>query len=59
MPRPYYLISVLTEPATLAALLWHGLGLEEAEASGQVGIEGDRAAVERFLTLFPQATAAA
>ena len=44
---------VETDPATLAALLYGGGGLEEALGSGDVRIEGEGSAVERFLTLFP------
>jgi DNA-binding HxlR family transcriptional regulator len=45
--------TVRTDPGTLAALLWEGRDLAEAQAAGDVGITGDRAAVERLLTLFP------
>jgi DNA-binding HxlR family transcriptional regulator len=39
--------TIETEPGTLAAVLWHG------RAARGLAIEGDRAAVTRFLTLFP------
>ena len=42
-----------TNPATLAALVYGGRPLEEALDSGDVRIEGDGPAVERFLGLFP------
>jgi DNA-binding HxlR family transcriptional regulator len=38
---------------TLAGLVYNGCSLAEALRSGDVKIEGDEAAVERFLTLFP------
>lgn len=42
-----------TDPATLAALVYDGRRLEEALRSGNLKIEGDESAVERFLGLFP------
>lgn len=39
--------------ATLAGLVYGDLSLAEAVRSGDVMVEGDQAAVERFLTLFP------
>jgi hypothetical protein len=36
----------------LAALVYGGRGLEEALRSGEVKVEGDGSAVERFLGLF-------
>jgi DNA-binding HxlR family transcriptional regulator len=41
------------DPATLAALVYNGRPLAEARRSGDVEIEGDESAVERFLGLFP------
>ena len=38
---------------TMAALVYEGQDLTEALSSGDVKIEGDEEAVERFLTLFP------
>jgi DNA-binding HxlR family transcriptional regulator len=38
---------------TLAGLVYSGLPLSEAMSSGDVKIEGDEEAAERFLTLFP------
>jgi DNA-binding HxlR family transcriptional regulator len=46
-------VVVDTNPATLAALVYGGRPLEEALDSGDVRIEGDGPAVERFLGLFP------
>jgi DNA-binding HxlR family transcriptional regulator len=42
-----------TQPATLAALLWHGRKLSAAVRAGEVRLEGSRPATERFLRLFP------
>jgi DNA-binding HxlR family transcriptional regulator len=41
-----------TSPGTLAALVWHGRDLTEAERAGEAEVAGDRAALERFLRLF-------
>jgi DNA-binding HxlR family transcriptional regulator len=45
--------TIEAEPAPLAAVLWHGRGLAEAERAGDVAITGDRRAATRFLTRFP------
>ena len=45
--------TVETDPGTLAALVYGGRELSEAVRSGDVKIEGDSSAVERFLGLFP------
>ena len=45
--------TVETDAGTLAALVYDELELDEALSSGDLGIEGDREAVERFLALFP------
>jgi DNA-binding HxlR family transcriptional regulator len=42
-----------TSPGTLAALLWQGLHLRQAERSGSAEVQGDRRALARFLRLFP------
>ncbi len=39
-------------PGVLTQVLWHGLGLTDAEASGDLRISGDRAAIEAFLGVF-------
>jgi DNA-binding HxlR family transcriptional regulator/putative sterol carrier protein len=41
-----------TDPDTLNGVLWGGRTLTEAERSGTLTIEGDKAAVKRFLGLF-------
>ena len=45
--------SIATDANTLTQVLWHGRGLGDAIASGAIRIDGDRAAAERFLRLFP------
>ena len=42
-----------TDPGTLAAVLWDGGSLGDARRSEALRIEGDKAAVERFVRLFP------
>jgi DNA-binding HxlR family transcriptional regulator len=42
-----------TDPDTLGAVLWGGRSLTDAQRSGQMTIEGDKAAVQRFARLFP------
>jgi len=44
--------TIETDPATLAALVFEGRQLTEALRSGDLKIEGDEIAVERFLDLF-------
>jgi DNA-binding HxlR family transcriptional regulator len=50
-PAPDAMIE--TDPGTLAAVLWHGRGLEAARRAGDLTIEGDRRAAARLLALFP------
>jgi DNA-binding HxlR family transcriptional regulator len=45
--------TIQTDPGTLDAVLWGGRSLAAAQRSGQMTIEGDKAAVERFVRLFP------
>jgi DNA-binding HxlR family transcriptional regulator/putative sterol carrier protein len=45
--------TIETDPATLAALVYEGRPLAEALRTGDIRIEGDEAAVERLLALFP------
>ncbi len=48
-----------SDPGTLASLVYEGRPLEEALRTGEIRIEGDRSAVERFLSLFPMPEPAA
>src|SRR5215216_4016355 len=48
-----------TDPGTLDTVLWGGRPLAEAQRSGSMTIEGDKAAVERFVRLFPMPEPAA
>lgn len=45
--------TIATSPRGLAAVLWEGRELEASERDGELEIDGDRGAVERFLELFP------
>jgi DNA-binding HxlR family transcriptional regulator/putative sterol carrier protein len=45
--------TIETDPDTLSAVLWGGRGLAGALRAGDLTIEGDKAAVERFVRLFP------
>jgi DNA-binding HxlR family transcriptional regulator/putative sterol carrier protein len=45
--------TITTDPETLQAVLWQGLRLTAAQRTGQLTIEGDKAAAERFVRLFP------
>jgi DNA-binding HxlR family transcriptional regulator len=45
--------TIVTDPATLAAVLWLGRSLEDALESGDLAVEGDTAAVARLVGLFP------
>jgi DNA-binding HxlR family transcriptional regulator len=42
-----------TDPGTLAAVLWNGRALADAQRAGQLRVEGDQTAVERLVGLFP------
>ena len=46
-------VTIETDAGTLAALVYGDLGLDDALRSGEIGIEGDRELVERFIALFP------
>ena len=41
--------TIVSDPDTLNAVLWGGLSLAEAQRSGRLAIEGDQAAVKRFV----------
>jgi DNA-binding HxlR family transcriptional regulator len=45
--------AISSDPMTLAAVLWQGRTLADAERAGDAAVEGDRRAVARFLELFP------
>jgi DNA-binding HxlR family transcriptional regulator len=45
--------TLATDPDTLTHVMWHGGSLAEAEREGTLRVEGDRAALKRFLALFP------
>jgi len=42
-----------TDPDTLNNILWEGRALADAQRAGTMTIEGDTAAVRRFVRLFP------
>jgi DNA-binding HxlR family transcriptional regulator/putative sterol carrier protein len=48
-----------TDPDSLAAVLWGGRPLADTQHAGKMTIEGDKAAAERFLRLFPMPEPAA
>jgi DNA-binding HxlR family transcriptional regulator/putative sterol carrier protein len=48
-----------TDPDTINAVLWGGRPLADAQRSGRMTIEGDKAAAERFVRLFPMPEPAA
>ena len=52
-------VVIETDPGTLAAMLWHGLAVEEAMTAGTLAFSGDRRALRRFLRLFPVSVPAA
>ena len=45
--------TIEADPGPLAAVLWHGRDLAEAERAGEVAIAGSRRAATRFLRRFP------
>jgi DNA-binding HxlR family transcriptional regulator len=51
--------TIVTDPGTLAAVLWDGRPLADAQRGGELRIEGDQAAVERFVRVFPMPEPAA
>jgi DNA-binding HxlR family transcriptional regulator/putative sterol carrier protein len=46
-------VTIETEPNTLSSVLWGSTSLADAQRSGKMTIEGDKALVERFVRLFP------
>jgi DNA-binding HxlR family transcriptional regulator len=51
--------TIETDPDTLTAVLWRGRPLADAQRAGTLTIDGDAAAVERFVRLFPMPEPAA
>ena len=51
--------TISTDPDTIAAVLWGGQSPADARRGGTMTIEGDEAAVERFVRLFPMPEPAA
>jgi hypothetical protein len=45
--------TIETDNDTLSAALWNGRPLADAERSGKMTIEGDKAAARRLVRLFP------
>jgi DNA-binding HxlR family transcriptional regulator/putative sterol carrier protein len=45
--------TIESDPDTLAAVLWGGQRLADAQRSGRMTIEGDKSAAQRFVRLFP------
>jgi DNA-binding HxlR family transcriptional regulator len=45
---------VETDAMALSAVIWNGRDLDDAVQAGEVRIEGDRRALDRFLGLFPR-----
>ena len=45
--------AIEAEPGPLAAVLWHGRALADAERAGEVAITGSRRTATRFLRRFP------
>jgi DNA-binding HxlR family transcriptional regulator/putative sterol carrier protein len=46
-------VTIDTDPNTISAVLWGGRPLADAQRAGAVRVEGDQAAAERFVGLFP------
>jgi DNA-binding HxlR family transcriptional regulator len=46
-------VVLVTDPMTLASIVYGGRPIADAEAAGALTLTGDRAAAERFVTLFP------
>ena len=45
--------TIATDPDTIGAVLWGSRSLADAQRAGGLAFEGDKAAVERFVRLFP------
>ncbi len=51
---PEAVLAIDTDAGTLAAVLWHGLPVDDAIAAGTLSIAGPRRALVRFVKLFAQ-----
>jgi DNA-binding HxlR family transcriptional regulator len=47
-------LTIVTDPGTLTAALWHGLDVDRSIRSGALTIDGPRRELDRFLKLFAQ-----
>jgi DNA-binding HxlR family transcriptional regulator len=47
-------LTIITDPGTLTAALWHGLDVDRAIRSAALTIDGPRRELDRFLELFAQ-----
>jgi DNA-binding HxlR family transcriptional regulator/putative sterol carrier protein len=45
--------TIETDPATFGSVLWEGLSLAAAQRAGELSVEGDAAAADRLIGLFP------
>jgi DNA-binding HxlR family transcriptional regulator len=52
-------LTIITDPGTLTAALWHGLDVDQAIRSGALTIDGPRRELARFLKLFAEPVPAA
>src|SRR5687768_4525291 len=46
-------IVIEAKPTSLAAVVYDGMPIAEAEAAGMLKLQGDRKLAEQFVTLFP------
>jgi DNA-binding HxlR family transcriptional regulator len=51
--------TIVTDPGTLAAVLWHGLPIAEAVAAGSMTVQGPEGEAAQFVRLFPPPAPAA
>jgi DNA-binding HxlR family transcriptional regulator/putative sterol carrier protein len=51
--------TIITDPDTLAGVLWGELSLSDAQRTGKITIEGDTPAAKRFFRLYPRPQPAA
>jgi DNA-binding HxlR family transcriptional regulator/putative sterol carrier protein len=50
--------TIATDPDTFGAILWEGRSLADAQGAGELSVEGDAAAAERLVGLFPMPASA-